>query len=140
MHRMNRPRGLKALALIFPALWLAGCVEYTIETTVNPDGSGLRTERMEATEDPDVGVVAPESFLELMYAGEAYGWSHREEVDDDGDTYHVFQRRTEVADLPSWSGLSDKGHGISPTTGVTRKLLTVCIGRSSPSSVETPTA
>ena len=108
MHRLNRPRGLKALALIFPAIWLTGCVEYTIETTVNPDGSGLRTERMEATEDPDVGVVAPESFLELMYAGEAYGWSHREEVDDDGDTYHVFQRRTEVADLPSWSGLSDK--------------------------------
>jgi len=107
MHRIRRQNGPKALAILLPAVWLAGCVEYTIETTVNPDGSGVRTERMEATEDPDVG-VAPESFLEVMYAGEAYGWSHREEVDDDGDTYHVFERRTEVADLPSWSGLSDK--------------------------------
>jgi hypothetical protein len=107
MHRIRRQSGPKALSLLLPAVWLAGCVEYTIETTVNPDGSGVRTERMEAAEDPDVG-VDPESFLEVMYAGEAYGWSHREEVDDDGDAYHVFERRTEVADLPSWSGLNDK--------------------------------
>ena len=104
---LSRQRGLEALTLILPAIWLTGCVEYTVETTVNPDGSGHRTERMDVSEDPEVG-VSLESFPELMYTGEAYGWSHEEEVDDDGDTYHVLRRRTEVADLPSWSALSDK--------------------------------
>ena len=46
MSRNKRRELRRALALPFLALWLTGCTDYTIETTVNPDGSGLRVERI----------------------------------------------------------------------------------------------
>jgi hypothetical protein len=96
---------MRTLALIFLAAGLTGCVEYTIESTVNTDGSGLRVESMEAAAEEEVA-VAPEDFPSLMSVRPEDGWTHTEETDEDGDTIHHFQRRTVVADLASWSDLS----------------------------------
>jgi len=93
------------LALILPAALLTACSEYTIETTVNPDGSGLRVERIEASENSDVK-VSPETFQALMHTSREDGWSHAEELDDEGEPVHVFRRRTEMRKLPDWADLS----------------------------------
>ena len=92
--------GLKALTVFLPALVFAACTQYTLETPVNADGSGVREEKLEVEDVPDVKVVR-EDFPSLMYVGEGEGWSYAEEVEDDGDTIHVFHRRTLVDDLPS---------------------------------------
>ena len=107
MSQNTKSPGIKLLTLILPAIWLTGCVEYTIESTVNPDGSGIRVEQMDVSAQDEVE-VSPDDFPSLMHAGEEDGWSHTEEVDDDGDTYHRFQRRTVVDDLASWSDLNDR--------------------------------
>jgi hypothetical protein len=99
--------GLKALALCLPALGLMGCTDFTIETTVNPDGSGLREERIEVSENDDVE-ASPSEFLVVMHTTEEEGWGHGVEVQPDGDTVQVFQRRIPVGDLASWSRLSGR--------------------------------
>ncbi len=100
-------RSLKPLGLILPALLMTACVEYTIETTVNPDGSGLRVERMEAVEHPDLKVDR-EVFPRVMHVTSGDGWNHSTERDSDGDTIEIFLRKTEIADLPSWADIT--GH------------------------------
>jgi hypothetical protein len=97
--------GTTALVLVLSGLGLTGCTEYTIETTVNPDGSGSRQERIEVSENDDV-TVSPPDFLAVMHTTEEEGWSHRVEVDPDGDTLQVFERQLPVGDLASWSRLS----------------------------------
>lgn len=113
MPRMNRSRRL--LPLLLPVALLTACTEYTIETTVNPDGSGLRVERMEAQENEDENMapdvkVSRETFQVLMHTSPAEGWGHTETADADGDPIHVFQRRTPVERLPGWSKLNGKVH------------------------------
>jgi hypothetical protein len=103
----TKQRRMRTLALIFLATGLTGCVEYTIESTVNPDGSGLRVEIMDAAAEEDV-VVALEDFPSLMSVGPEDGWTHTEEVEDDGETIHHFERRTVVGDLASWSDLTGR--------------------------------
>jgi hypothetical protein len=98
--------GLKALTVFLPALVFSACTEYTIETTVNADGSGVRVEKLEVGDVPDVK-VSREDFPSLMYVGEGERWSYAEVVVD-GDTVHGFHRRTLVDDLSSWSRLSDR--------------------------------
>ncbi len=107
---MRSPR--KGTRLELPVLALSlvcmtGCVEYTIETTVNPDGSGIRVERMDAQEDENVSVT-PEDFTEMMAVSGDRGWAHRRDVSEDGDSIHVFERRREVPALDSWSDLTDQ--------------------------------
>lgn len=103
-----RRRGrLRLLLLLLPAALLTACSEYTIETTVNPDGSGLRVERIEASENSDVN-VSPETFQALMHTSREDGWSHSEEVDDEGEPIHVFRRRTTMQNLPDWASLTGK--------------------------------
>lgn len=100
-------RSFRPFALLLPVVLLSACTEYTIETTVNPDGTGLRVERMEVGQNPDVN-VAPESFQALMHTSGAEGWRHSETTDEDGDLVHVFHRRTPVEGLRDWSGLGDR--------------------------------
>lgn len=100
-------RSIRPFALLLPVVLLSACIEYTIETTVNPDGTGLRVERMEVGENPDVN-VAPENFQALMHTSGAEGWRHSETTDEDGDPVHVFHRRTPVEGLRDWSGLSHR--------------------------------
>lgn len=95
------------LFLLLPAVLLTACTEYTMETTVNPDGSGLRVERIEASENSDVN-VSPESFQALMHTSQEEGWSHSQETDDEGEPIHVFRRRTEMEDLAGWAALDGK--------------------------------
>lgn len=95
--------GVLAAAL----LGLVGCVEYTIDTTVNPDGSGLRREKMDVGENEDVH-VSPEDFLDMMYAGADQGWTHHPGVDEKGDSVQVLERRIQIPDLSAWPRLNDR--------------------------------
>jgi len=101
----TRRDGLRALALLLPALGPVGCTEYLIETTVNPDGSGLRVERIQV-EGNDGVEASPAQYPLLMHTGPREGWSHRVEVEERGDTVHVFDRRWPVEDLDAWSRLT----------------------------------
>ncbi len=103
--KTNRWLHLAALAL--PVLWLGGCIEYTIDTTMNADGSGTRNEEMVVEESEEAGIdVTYSEFGELMSVTEDDGWTHREEVRE-GDTVHVFRRETVVSGLASWAEKSD---------------------------------
>ena len=97
----------RAIGLTIPLLWLGGCVEYTIETTLEADGSGFRSERMvvEEIEDSDFHVSYGD-FADVMFVTANRGWEHTTEVEGD-DTLHVFERETRVADLAGWIDLSD---------------------------------
>lgn len=115
-HRSTKlvPTGVRSfrrlsslVSLLISGALLTACSEYTIETTVNPDGSGFRVERIEASENTDVN-VSPETFVSLMHTSQEEGWSHSEETDDEGEPIHLFRRRTEMASLPDWAKLNDK--------------------------------
>ncbi|MFC1576030.1 hypothetical protein ACFL5A_05250 [Gemmatimonadota bacterium] len=107
MLRKQKNRWLKLTTLTLPALGMLGCVEYTIETTLNPDGSGVRVERMDVWENDDLQ-MSPADFSEIMSAGEGSRWNHSQEVDEDGEDIQVLRRQTRVRDLASWSDLSDQ--------------------------------
>jgi hypothetical protein len=95
-----------ARGLFLLAAWgLSGCTDYTLETTVHADGSGLRVERVEVSENDDVEATAAEYPL-VMHVTEREGWSHTVEVESGGDTIQVLQRRIPVKDLAAWSSLT----------------------------------
>lgn len=108
MSQILKTRVRGTLMLLFVSLLMTGCVEYTIETTLNPDGGGLRVEQMDATGDGEDAGISAESFPGLMHTTEADGWTHSEEVEEDGEVYHRFQRRTRIEELSDWSELNDK--------------------------------
>lgn len=91
-------------------LVLSGCIEYEIETTLNADGSGVRSERL-TVEDADDSEfrVSPDKFKQLMHVTEVEGWRHSEE-EEDGEDRHVFTRDIPVPKMSAWSALSGKVH------------------------------
>jgi hypothetical protein len=93
-------RILRTTALAALLLGPAACLDYTIETTVNPDGSGVRVERMEVTRNDDAGITGDE-LRALTLATPERGWTSR--VDEDGDTTWVFERTRTLRDLGAWS-------------------------------------
>jgi hypothetical protein len=97
----------RTIGLTIPLLWLGGCIEYTIETTLEADGSGVRSERMvvEEVDDSDFHVSYGD-FVDVMFVSESRGWEHATELKND-DTVHVFERGTRIGDLAEWSDLSD---------------------------------
>lgn len=101
----HRPIPGAALLAVLPIL--GGCVEYTIETTVNPDGSGRRTEEIIVSESEESGVSRAE-FQALFYAGPEQGWAEREGGAAVGDTLAVLNRSARVPDLTAWSRLSNR--------------------------------
>lgn len=108
MTRFRAGTRLRAVGLTIPLLWLGGCIEYTIDTTLEADGSGSRGERMvvEEVDDSDFH-VSYKDFVDVMFVSESRGWEHSTETRD-GDTVHVFERGTRVGDITGWTGLSDQ--------------------------------
>jgi len=110
MVAIDRRKRTLLPALLVPMLVLWSCTLYTVETTLNADGSGVRRERMEVDETADVDFqVSSESFRELMNVSEQDGWSYRKEVQD-GDEIHVLTREARVRNLAGWSDLSRRIH------------------------------
>jgi hypothetical protein len=99
-------QGLRLGLLTVIGVTLGGCVDYTIETTLNPDGSGSRYETMNVTKNEDLD-LPPHLFRDLMFASDRHGWAHETVVDEAGDTVQVLERSTEIRGLGSWSDLSE---------------------------------
>ncbi len=92
------------------ALGLSGCMEYRIETSLNPDGSGTRLARLEIT---DIGsdvdrAEAREQLVLVRSLSEERGWAYKPEVGPKGDTTHVFERSSTIEDLGEWSALTEE--------------------------------
>ena len=84
------------------ALGSFACVDYTIETTVHPDGTGMREERMEVTRNDDLPITDAD-FRALTFTTDRQAWTVSSDIDEDGDTTWVLERRTDIADLAAWS-------------------------------------
>jgi hypothetical protein len=106
MALRRREHRLRLWALAGCILGLSACVDYTIETTLHPDGGGYRTERMEVGENDGLKMSARE-FGEVMLVTSDRGWSHSTEVNSKGDTTNILERRTQIRDLGSWGDLDD---------------------------------
>lgn len=103
----NRTRnGFRTLAAATVCVSLAGCgIDYAVETTVRPDGSGVREIHVEATDPPD-DVRKREAYRTVAHLSEAEGWTHEVRLNENGDSVFTFHRRTDVSDLAGWSGVS----------------------------------
>ena len=97
---------LKAGGLISLIIGSSACVEYTIETTLQSDGSGFRAERMEVSKNDDLS-LPPDKFADLMAITDGRGWIHSIEVDTKGDTTNILLRQTRIEDLGAWSDQVD---------------------------------
>jgi hypothetical protein len=108
---MNRsiPRGTLRRTAILAALvsGLAGCMDYSIETTVNADGTGVRSERMELTRNSDFDLTERE-VRSLTLSTPDRGWKSSIRVDQDGDTTWVLDRKTDVRRLRDWGDPTDR--------------------------------
>lgn len=111
MKRTDLERRTFVAAWILSLAGLGGCIEYTIETTLEADGSGARSEEMvvDASGGSDESGALEDRISEadfgwLMGVG-SDRWKRASRVED-GDTLHVFQRQSRVRDLASWSELS----------------------------------
>ncbi len=111
MKCIDRIRRGFAGALVLPLALLGGCMEYEVETQLNADGSGMRSERLvlDETDDSDLA-LRPEAFKGLMHVREKDGWSYKKEADEDGDEINVFTRRTPIRGWQTWSELSRRIH------------------------------
>lgn len=124
MKRTNLERRTFAVVWIFSLAGMGGCVEYTIETTLEANGSGARSEEIvvETSDGSDESSgledrISNADFEWLMSLG-SDRWKHSSRVEH-GDTLHVFQRQTRVRDLASWSGLSGDVHIAGATAAST---------------------
>jgi hypothetical protein len=102
----NRPTSrLLTLATAAACIPLAACIDYTVETTVRPDGGGIREIHVEATDLPD-DARRRDAYLSVTHLSEARGWTHERGAKEDGDSVFTFHRRTDVPDLTAWSTVS----------------------------------
>lgn len=92
-------------AALFLSLGMGGCLDYTFETTVRADGTGVRVQRMELTRNEDLDMSADE-VRALTLAAPAGGWRTSTRVDEDGDTVWVVERTRPVQSLSGWSELT----------------------------------
>lgn len=106
MARAGRVRGARFLLVaLFPAS-AGACTDYILETTVNPDGSGVRVERVEVGDREDAD-ISEADYRTLLHLTPADGWSRPTGgVNENGDSVQVIQRRIPVPDLASWSAIS----------------------------------
>ncbi|RMH17602.1 MAG: hypothetical protein D6701_07315 [Gemmatimonadetes bacterium] len=105
--RLAKPSAFAArltTALLITVLG-SGCLEYTLDTTLRDDGSGVRETRLELTGHDDIDLSA-DDFRRLTHVSEAEGWEHRVRLDDDGDTVHVFVRALRIGALRDWERAS----------------------------------
>lgn len=84
---------------------LGGCVDYAVETTLNPDGSGTRMIQVDVTDPGKLEGfgLSPGEFRDVMHLSDRQGWSHEVKLQTDGDTVHVFRLEKRVAKPGSWS-------------------------------------
>lgn len=117
---MKRPYSSEKRAFVvlsvLSVLSFGGCVEYTIETTLEADGSGVRREEIVVDVSADSeesggseNRLSNDDFVQLMSVGRNDGWEHSLRVEG-ADTVHVFERETLVKDLAAWSKLSGRVH------------------------------
>lgn len=92
-------------AALFLSMGMAGCLDYTFETSVRADGSGVRVERMEFTRNDDLEMSADE-VRALTLAAPNKGWRTSARVDEDGDTVWVAERTRPVQSLSGWADLT----------------------------------
>ncbi|MGD8698332.1 MAG: hypothetical protein PVJ43_03515, partial [Gemmatimonadales bacterium] len=100
-----------ARVLILSLIGLGGCIEYTIETTLEGNGSGVRREEIvvDAESAESGGLrsrISDSEFGQLMNVEESDRWDYSLQVEDE-DTLRVFRRETRVRNLDSWANLSD---------------------------------
>ena len=105
MTTRERTTATPLFALVAACCGLVACADYTAETTVNADGSGLREVWVKATDAPD-SPAEREEFVALTHLSQREGWTHGFSVESDGDTVFTFHKSTPVPDLASWSGVS----------------------------------
>jgi hypothetical protein len=114
--RRKKKTGMKAALMAIVAAGMSGCVQYSIETTLNPDGSGSRKVKVEATDAHrlEEDNVTHEEFLAFMSLSKEDGWIHDVEIQSDGDTTYTFARERTIDELNSWSELNDDIHILGP--------------------------
>lgn len=105
MTTRERTTATPLFALVAACCGLVACADYTVETTVNADGSGLREVWVKATDAPD-SPAEREEFVALTHLSQREGWTHGFSVESDGDTVFTFHKSTPVPDLASWSDIS----------------------------------
>lgn len=106
----TKQTGTRRVARVLTAALVAaaagGCTDYILETTVNRDGSGVRVERVEVG-DRENANISEADYRRLLHFTPEAGWSRPTGgVNANGDSVRVIQRRIEVPDLASWSGVS----------------------------------
>jgi hypothetical protein len=84
----------------------SGCLDYTIDTTVRADGSGVRSERMEVTRNDDFD-LPPEALLTLTRSGATEGWRPSMEIQADGDTTWIQERQRSFGSPSSWAATGE---------------------------------
>jgi len=80
----------------------SGCLDYTIDTTLRADGSGVRSERMEVTRNDDFD-LSPEALITLTRSGASHGWRPSMEIHADGDTTWIQERQRGFDSPSSWA-------------------------------------
>jgi hypothetical protein len=91
-----------APALVALVLGASGCMDYTIETTLEADGTGVRVERMEITRS-DASNLSERDVRALTASSREKEWRTSHRVESDGDTTWVLERRSDVRTLRDWS-------------------------------------
>ena len=115
MKWIDRYQRVTVTALASTLIGIGGCIEYTVETTLNPDGSGLRTEKMVISNSEDIEYEMSASQFEYVMGVRGAGWSHAREVEGD-DSVDVLRREIRVGDLASWEDVSGSMHIRGATT------------------------
>lgn len=84
---------LAAMAVVLSAI---GCMQYNVDVSVNPDGSGQRTVVIELDGAP------ADSVAQLLPLGDG-GWIASVEQDQDGKARHLYRRESKLRGLDDWS-------------------------------------
>lgn len=115
MTRRTYTRLFRLAALTAVAGGLAGCVDYTVENTVNPDGTGVRVEHMEIGRNSGFD-LSEADFRVLTGVTESRGWTSSLKVDRSDDTTWVVDRRSDMRRLEAWSQPAERVvfHGTTP--------------------------
>ncbi len=108
MRHASKYRPARA-TLLWAMLVSVGCMEYEVTTRIDPDGSGVRSEKLvlEDEEDDELG-LGPDEFKALMSLRQADGFTYREDAGEDGGKSHVFTRETQIRGWDGWSTQSGR--------------------------------
>lgn len=113
MNRINVRFLLFILAVGLPVLMFAGCKEYNVEVTVEPDGGGHRKVELNATSVAQASVEpAYEEFVKLFSLDEKKGWSvqkrkmEKEGVEDEPFQGYIYTLERDATKLADWNDMS----------------------------------